>query len=105
MVGWRTSDKRDANEAECIEEAMVYGPTCEKIRGSKGTPDLLGCAWSGTAYVAEVKDPARDRNRTKACMANDRLDPAQVEWRRRWRGLYFVWTCRADVVRDLRGLV
>jgi hypothetical protein len=82
---YRRAAKRDDNEPECAAAARGLGASWEPVSG-KGIPDGL-VGFRGETLLMEVK------------RKGGTLTPAQVEFRKRWRGSPPITVTTADDVR------
>jgi hypothetical protein len=85
MSLYRRAAKRDDNEPECARAARELGASWEPVSG-KGIPDGL-VGFRGETLLMEVK------------RKGGKLTPAQVEFRKRWRGSPPITVTTADDVR------
>jgi hypothetical protein len=85
MSLYRRAAKRDDNEPECRKAAEELGASWEPVSG-KGIPDAL-VGFRGETTLMEVKGRGK------------KLTPAQVAFRKRWRGGTPVTVTTADDVR------
>jgi hypothetical protein len=82
---YRRAAKRDDNEPECIKAALELGASVDPL-SSKGIPDLL-VGFRLETHLLEVK------------AKGGKLTPAQVAFRKRWRGRPPVEVTTPDDVR------
>lgn len=76
----RHASHRDDNEPEIVEALLMVGASVDLL-DDEGIPDLL-VGYQARTYLLEVKAPLGP----KGGESRSALTPAQVEWRKRWRG-------------------
>ena len=84
----------DGNQSTIVKALRAVGAsvaTCHTV--GKGFPDLV-CAYGGTLYMLEVKDPSQPKHRHE-------LTPAQVKFHDEWRGKISIVFTVDDALRAI----
>lgn len=90
----RRAAASDGNQPAIVKALRAVGASvapCHMV--GQGFPDLV-CAYQGTMFMLEVKDPAQPKHRHQ-------LTPAQVKFHESWRGLISIVFTVDDALRAI----
>ncbi len=91
----RIRGKVDRNHAEIVRALRLAGASVQSLGDvGEGCPDLL-VGIAGRNFLMEVKDPLRSPSEQK-------LNSAQVEWHRLWRGQVVVVKTPEEAIAQAR---
>ncbi len=94
----RAADGNQKTIVQALRDVGASVATCHTV--GQGFPDLV-CAYNGTMFMLEVKDPSQPKHRHQ-------LTPAQVTFHENWRGQISIVFTVDDALRAigaLRGVV